>query len=154
MINYNFYPEDNFILTIFYGEISPRELHELIDKLQKIDHEEGAMRGLSILCKNTKSKGIKASDVMSAGERMHNVSFRKNGKHAIIAKTLLAYGLSRMYKVASDVMNLDELKVYKEEGLDDAIKWLDLSHLNELILEIVEHCEHGTPTEKPSASNQ
>ena len=50
-----------------------------MDKLQKIDQEEGSMTGLTILCSNVKSKGIKARDIMSAGERMKKVSLRKNG---------------------------------------------------------------------------
>lgn len=148
MINYNFYPEDNFILNVFYGEITPQELHELIDKLQTIEQKEGGMRGLIILCKNTKPKGIKAGDIMSAGERMQHASFRKNGKNAIVAMTLLAYGLSRMYKVATDIMNLDELKIYREKGLDDAIEWLEVGHLNDKIQEVMKRCEPGSPTSK------
>ena len=142
MIEYNFYPEHHFILTIFYGEVNSEELDDLIDKLQEIKHDYGQMRGLTILCEKTKPKGIKASHIMNAGERMQHVTFRKDGKNAIVAGSLLAYGLSRMYKVATDIMNLDELKIYRENGLDDAIKWLEVDNLNEQIQEVLQRCKY------------
>lgn len=144
MIYYQFFSEDKFILSIFYGDVSSEELHELIDKLQKIDQKKGGMRGLNILCNNIKASGIKARDIMSAGERMQRVNFRKNGKNAIVAKTLLTYGLSRMYKVATDMSNQDELKIYKEKGLTEAINWLGVNHLSEQIQRIIDECESNT----------
>lgn len=144
MIEYNFYPEHDFIFTIFYGVTTSTELHGVIDKLLKIEQDSGGMRGLTILCSNSKVKGITASDIMSAGEKMRHASFRKNGKNAIVAETLLGYGLSRMYKVATDIMNLDELKIYKENGLDDAIEWLEVGHLKDQIQEVLERCRYSS----------
>ena len=141
MIYYQFFSEDNFILSIFYGNVSSQELHELIDKLKNIDQKEGGMRGLNVLCKNVKSNKIKTKDIMNAGERMQRVNFRKNGKNAIIAKTLLSYGLSRVYKVATDMSNQDELKIYKEKGLAEAISWLGVNHLTEQIQQKIKECE-------------
>ena len=144
MIHHHHYKEDNFLLTIFYGPTTPDEIHNVVDELLKIDQKEGNMKGLTILCTNVKSKGIKARDIMSAGERMKNVSFRKNGKNVFIAKTLLAYGLSRMYQVATEMLNLDELKVYKENGFDEAIEWLEIDHVKEEIIDIVGKCEESS----------
>ena len=143
MIEKNYYPEHDFILTIFYGETTAKELHEIIDKLLEIEHDTGGMRGLTILCKESNFKGTGAGDIMSAGEKMRHAKFRKDGKNAIIAETLLGYGLSRMYKVATDIMNLDELNIYKENGLDDAIKWLGVEHLKEQIHEVLERCRYS-----------
>jgi len=143
MIEYIYYPENDFILTIAYGETTPIELHDLIDKLLKIEYDKGGMRGLSVLCKNSKFKDVKASDIMSAGAKMRHAKFRKNGKNAIVSESLLAYGLSRMYKVATDIMNLDELKIYKENGLDDAIEWLEVGLLKDQIIEVIERCKYS-----------
>ena len=142
MIEYKFYPEHHFILAIFYGEVNLEELDDLIDKLQKIKHDGGQMRGLTILLKKSKPKGIKANHIMNAGERMQHVTFRKNGKNAIVAESLLTYGLSRMYKVATDIMNLDELKIYKKNGLDDSIEWLEIGLLKDQIIEVIERCRY------------
>ena len=144
MIHHHHYQEDNFLLTIFYGTTTPKEIHKIVDKLQKIDQEEGGMKGLTVFCTNVKSKGIKARDIMNAGERMKNVSFRKNGKNVIIAKTLLTYGLSRMYQVATEVLNLDELKVYKESRFNEAIEWLGLENLKNEIKSIINECEKNS----------
>lgn len=141
MIECKYYPEHNFILTIMYDEVTPQQLHNIIDQLQQIDHNGEAMRGLTIICESTKTKGITAKDIMSAGERMKQVSFRKNGKNAIIAKTLLSYGLSRMYQVATDLLNLDELKVYKEKGFNDAVDWLNILHLKDEIKDKIKYYE-------------
>ena len=141
MIHHHHYQEDNFLLTVFYGTTTPEEIHKIVDDLQKIDQKEGGMRGLTVFCENVKSKGIKAKDIMSAGERMKNVSFRKNGKNAIVAKTLLTYGLSRMYQVATEILNLDELKVYKEKGFDEAIEWLEIEHLKDRVTNIINEYE-------------
>lgn len=143
MIENIYYQEHDFILTIFYGETTAKELHNVIDKLLEIEHDTGGMRGLAILCKEGKFKGAGASDIMSAGEKMRHAKFRKDGKNAIVAETLLSYGLSRMYKVATDIMNLDELNIYKEDGLDDAIEWLGVEHLNEQIHEVLERCRYS-----------
>ena len=141
MIHHHHYQEDNLLLTVFYGTTTPEEIHTLVDKLQKIEQEEGGMRGLTIICSNVKFKGIKTKDIMNAGERMKKVSFRKNGKNVIVAKTLLSYGLSRMYQVATEILNLDELKVYKENGFDEAIEWLEIEHLRGKVISIVNECE-------------
>jgi len=143
MIENNYYPEHDFILTIFYGDSTPKELHDLIDKLLEIEHDTGGMRGLTILCKEGKFKGIGASEIMSAGEKMRHAKFRKDGKNAIVAETSLGYGLSRMYKVAADILNLDELNIYKENELDNAIKWLEVEHLKEQIKEVLERCRYS-----------
>ena len=143
MIEYNYYSENDFMLTICYGKTNSNELHDLIDKLLTIEHDTGGMRGLTILCKNSVFKGISASDVMSAGDKMRQAKFRKNGKNAIVAETLLSYGLSRMYKVATDIMNLDELNIYKENGLDDAIEWLEVGFLKDQIMEVIERCRYS-----------
>ena len=147
MIEYNYYPENDFILTVCYGETNSEELHNLIDKLLTIEHDTGGMRGLTILCKGSKFKSVKASDIMSAGERMRHAKFRKDGKNAIVAETLLGYGLSRMYKVATDIMNLDELNIYKENGLDDAIEWLEVGLLKDQIMEVIERCKYSESTQ-------
>ncbi len=142
MINYNFYPEIKFILTILYGEVTPVELRELIDELHKIDQPEGNMRGLVVFCQNANSKKIKTSDILSAGERMRHVNFRKNSKNAIVTKSLLAYGLSRMYKVATDILNMDELNIYKQQQLEEAIQWLELdNNMKEKIIKTIDDCE-------------
>lgn len=144
MFHYNYYQDDNFIFTVFYGGVTSQEIHEVIDEIQKIEQNEGTMIGLTIFCNNVKAKGINAKDIMNAGERMKNVSFRKNGKNAIIAKTLLAYGLSRMFQVATEILHLDELKVYKEKGFDEAVEWLGLEHLRGEIENIInEHEENN-----------
>ena len=143
MIHHHHYQEDNFLLTVLHGTTTPEEIHKLVDELQKIDKEEGGMKGLTILCSNVKAKGIKARDIMNAGERMKNVNFRKNGKNVIVAKTLLAYGLSRMYQVATEILHLDELKVYKEKGFDEAIEWLGIEHLRDEIKNIINECEEN-----------
>lgn len=144
MIHHHHYQEDDFLLTVFYGTTTPEEIDEIVDELQKIDQEEGDMKGLTIFCTNVKSKGIKARDIMNAGERMKNVSFRKNGKNVIIAKSLLTYGLSRMYQVATEVLNLDELKVYKENGFNEAIEWLGVGNLKNEIKSIINECEKNS----------
>ncbi|MCK4865684.1 MAG: hypothetical protein KAT06_09730 [Gammaproteobacteria bacterium] len=143
MIKYNYYPENNFILTVVYGKTNPEELHNLVDKLLTIKHNTGGMRGLTILSKNSTFKDIRASDIMGAGDKMRQAKFRKDGKNAIIAETLLSYGLSRMYKVATDIMNLDELNIYKENRLDDAIEWLELGILRDQIIEVIERCRYS-----------
>ena len=141
MISYNFYPEKKFILTILYGNVLPEELRDLIDKLREIDQPEGSMRGLVVFCQNSNTKKLKANDIMSAGERMRHVNFRKNSKNAIVTKTLVAYGLSRMYKVATDILNLDELNIYRQHQLDEAIDWLELDNTREKIHSIINECE-------------
>lgn len=144
MISHQYYPNDRLILNVFYGNVTSEEMSGLIDKLQKIELKEGAigtMRGLTILSGNVKVNSIKAKEIMNAGERMKNVSFRKNGKNVIVAKTLVSYGLSRMYEVATNIMNLDELKVFKEKEFDEAIEWLEVGYLKEEIQSIIDNCE-------------
>jgi len=141
MINFTYHPDENLCMTVFYGDITPQELHNLADELLMIEYDGIGMLGLNVLCSNIKPKGIKAADVINFGKRMQQATFRKNGKNAIIAKTAVAYGLSRMYKVASDVIMLDELKIYKKDGLADAIEWLDLHPMRKEIYDIIEKCE-------------
>lgn len=75
---------------------------------------------------------------------MQQVKFRKNGKNAIVAKTSLGYGLSRMYQVATEIADLDETKVYKENGLNEAIDRLGVGQISEQILEHLQGCETAT----------
>jgi len=141
MISYNFHPKKKLIVTIFYGNITSEELYSHISKLLEIDIPEGEVRGLNIFCKDCKTKEIKAHDILSAGERMRHANFRKNGKNAIVTNSLLSYGLSRMYKFASDIMNLDELNIYKDNNIIKAIEWLDVDDLKEEIYSDVALCE-------------
>lgn len=141
MIFFNYFPDNNFSMSVFYGEVTPQELQNLADEVLKIEYDGIGMLGISVLCSNAKPKGIKATDVFNFGKKMQQATFRKNGKNAIIAKTAVAYGLARMYKVASDVIMLDELKIYKKDGLQDAIEWLKLQPMRMQICEIIEKCE-------------
>lgn len=141
MIKHKYYPEDRLIMAIFCGTVVSQELHDFVDKLVKIDKNEEGMRGLVVLCSNVKASGIDYNQIFSAGQKMQQAKFRKNGKNAIVAKTLLGYGLSRMYQVASEVTNLDELKVYKENGLEEAIDWLGVGNMSNQIQEQLDFCE-------------
>ncbi len=137
MIICTYKPENNLIITVFHGEVTPKELHDLIEELISIDCETGNMRGLVFLSKGAKTSGIKYGDIYSAGKRMSEANFRKNGKNAIVASSPLAYGLSRIYKVATEIKNLDETNVYKEGKLPQAIEWLGISHLSDQIHEMI-----------------
>lgn len=141
MIDFNYYPDKKFNMAVFYGEVTPQELDNLADELLMVEFEGNGMLGISVLCSNVKPKGIKASDVINFGKKMQQATFRQDGKNAIIAKTAVAYGLARMYKVASDVIMLDELKIYKKDGLADAIVWLGMQQMSKQIYDIVGKCE-------------
>lgn len=141
MINFNYYPDKKFSMTVFYGDVTPHELDNLADELLMIEYEGNGMLGISVLCSNVKPKGIKSADVINFGKKMQQATFRQDGKNAIVAKTAVAYGLARMYKVVSDVIMLDELKIYKKDGLADAIEWMGVQQMSKQIYELVEKGE-------------
>ncbi len=143
MIRYDFYPKNKLIVSIFYGNITSEELHSHISKLLEIDIPEGGVRGLNVFCKDSKTKNVKSHDILSAGERMRHANFRKNSRNAIVTNSLLSYGLSRMYKFASDIMNLDELNIYKDNNIKKAIEWLEIDEFSEEIYSNVALCEQS-----------
>ncbi len=145
MIDFEFYPENNLIISIFYGKMSSQELNEFIDRLLKIENIEGGMRGLVIFCKNIRLDGIKYSDIYSAGKKMHKAPFRKNGKNAIIANTKLGYTIAKMYQSVTEVVGLDETKVFKGYALKDATEWLGIAHFYNQLNELIERCESAIP---------
>jgi len=140
MIDYHYFAEDHLMLSVFHGHISGLELNELIDKLLAVEHQDGVMRGLTLLCENVKMSGLKYNDVFSAGKRMKAATFREHGKNAIVAQTSLAYGLSRIYQAATEISSLDETKVYKgDDGFAEAIAWLGITGLNDQIQQVLVH---------------
>lgn len=72
---------------------------------------------------------------------MHKAPFRKNGKNAIIANTKLGYTIAKMYQSVTEVVGLDETKVFKGYSLKEAAEWLDLGHLYNQLNETIERCE-------------
>ena len=71
---------------------------------------------------------------------MNAATFREHGKNAIVAQTSLAYGLSRIYQVATEISGLDETKVYKGDGgFAEAIVWLGISDLSNQIQQALAH---------------
>ena len=141
MVIFNYSPENKFMFTIFYGAVTAQEIHQVIDKLQTIELDEGGMRGLTIFCKGSKTQDVTTRDVMDMGKRMQKVNFRNNGKNAFVTKSLLAYGLSRAFKVAMDVFSNDEMKIYKEGGLSKAMEWLGVSKMESDLDSIINDCE-------------
>lgn len=141
MVTFNYYPEKKLVISIFYGTVTAQEIHQIIDKLQAIELCEGGMRGLTVFCKGAKTQDITTRDVMAMGKRMQKVNFRENGKNAFITKSLLAYGLSRAYKVVMDVFSNDEMKIYKDHGLSDAMEWLGVQQMECEIDSIINDCE-------------
>ncbi|RLL50513.1 hypothetical protein D8Y20_11750 [Mariprofundus sp. EBB-1] len=87
------------------------------------------MRGLTLLNKDAKVIGIDFRTISASGKMMKTANYRQNSKSAIIAESSLGYGLSRMYQVACDITNLDEVKVFRENERDRAIAWLDVQSL-------------------------
>jgi len=146
MIDYTYFSDKDLIVTIFHGPVAVEELNELIDKLIAIEHHNGAMRGLTILCENVKMDAIKYHNIFSAGKRMSRATFRKNGKNAIVAHTALGYGISRIYQVATEITSLDETRVYKgDEGLQEAISWLDAKAMLDEIQGLIARCTDELP---------
>lgn len=69
MIYFEFYPENNLIISIFHGKVSSLQINELIDRLLEIEQIDGGMRGLVIFCKNIQVEGLKYSDIYAAGKK-------------------------------------------------------------------------------------
>ncbi len=150
MIEFRHYPEHNLLFSVFYGHVNADELNDLICKLEAFDTEASQVLGLTVLCRNAISEQIGASEIISAGERMRHVSFRKKGRQAIIAKSTLAWGFSRMYQFATDLFGQEELKVYRENGLQDALQWLGIETMYQPLSAIIDRCEQY-PLEPPAA---
>ena len=129
------------MFTIFYGTVTAQEIHQVIYKLQTIELDGGGMRGLTVFCKKAKTQDVTTRDVMDMGKRMQKVTFRDNGKNAFVTKSLLAYGLSRAFKVVMDVFSNDEMKIYKEDGLSKAMEWLGVSQMESEVNSIINDCE-------------
>jgi hypothetical protein len=141
MFVFKYFAEKKLTFTYLYGEVTSVELNNIIDKLHSIKLEEGGMRGLTIITENTKPSGIKTKDIMHMGERMHKLSFRKNGKNVFITNTILAYAFTRIFKLVMDTLNIDKMKIYKGDALLQALTWLELTEMEEIINDIINSCE-------------
>jgi len=145
MIYYNFNLEKNLIFCIFHGEITLEELNNYIDELLKIESINGGMRGLVILSKDVNQGTISYKNIYTAGKRMHEASFRKNGKNAIVANTNLSYTIAKIYQSVTEIIGLDETKVYREIDLEKSIEWLGVGHLSSQINELIKQYTSNSP---------
>ena len=136
------FPEQDFMLAIFYGEVLDVELEAHITELLKDKYASPGKRGLSVICNSTTASRLSYRAILSAGKRMQQARFRENGKLAIIANSHVGFGLAKVYQVATGISGKDETRVLRGPDLDKAIQWLAVSELSTSIIEKIEGLEH------------
>ncbi len=141
MIHFDYLPEHRLILSIFCGDVTAEQLSSHISKIELLEGCDEELLSLTYLCDDTKNSGLDSNDVISAGERMRHARTRGNGKHAIVARTMLSYGFARMYQFATKLDSKSDItKVFGKNGLDDAISWLGLDYYSNELKKLVTEC--------------
>ena len=141
MIHFQYFPEHRLYLSIFCGDITTEQLSDHISKVELLESDDKERFALTYLCDNAKNSGLDANDIISAGERMRHARIRGNGKHAIVARTMLTYGFARMYQFATKLDSKSDMtKVFGRDGLDDAIYWLGLDEFSSELKTLVTEC--------------
>ena len=118
-----------------------QEFIAFIEKISNYDLGNTPTKGLNILCKNLRFKKISTSIIYQAGQKMKNVSVRKNSKNAILAKTSLGYAFSRVFQVGTDLQGIDKTEIFKDQQLQQALQWLDLEDMTLNLETIIEQYE-------------
>lgn len=119
------YKESNFLLSIFHGSVTDRELDCYIsDLLQMRNSCEGKKR-LVVICKNASASHLTHQSIFNAGQRMRDSQFRKGGKLAIVAKNTVGFGLAKIYQIASEASEYNDSRILRAEDMNLAIQWLD-----------------------------
>ena len=72
---------------------------------------------------------------------MKGAKFRKDGKNAILAKTTLSYGFSRVFQVGTDLQGIDKNEVFRGHQIEQALQWLNLEDMTTKLELIIEQCE-------------
>ena len=142
-IYFKHYSEHNLCLAIFHGSVTDRELEDHISELLLDKYDGEGKLGLIVLCETASASKVSYQAIYSAGKRMQQVSFRKNGKLAIIAKNTLGFGLARIYQAVTEVTGLDETRVMRGDKLDVAVQWVGVSSLSEEIKQKINQLESG-----------
>ncbi|OIO73425.1 MAG: hypothetical protein AUJ57_04375 [Zetaproteobacteria bacterium CG1_02_53_45] len=135
------YPEQNFTLAIFHGQVVDDELDRHISELLKETYGRPGKVGLCVICESASASKLSHQAVLSAGKRMHQARFRQNGKLAIVARNTVGFGLARAYQLAAEVAGLDETRVLGGNDFDAAIQWIGVSEFSADIRYKVEQME-------------
>ena len=141
MIHHEYFPEHRLLFTVFYGDVECQEFTAFFDEISTYDFGDTPVKGLNILCKNLRFKNISTSVIYQAGKKMKSAKFRKDGKNAILAKTTLGYGFSRVFQVGTDLQSLDKTEVFRAHQLEQALQWLGLEHIVPSLASTIEQCE-------------
>ncbi|MDQ6981405.1 MAG: hypothetical protein Q9M08_00140 [Mariprofundus sp.] len=151
-IYFESFAENNFMLTIFYGEVIDEDLKaHTLEALQDKYNTPGKV-GLAVICKHASASHLSYKTIFSEGKRMQKAEFRKDGKLAIIAKSLVGYGLAKVYGVATELDGMDETRVLHEEDLDQALQWLGVSDFSAEIKHKIDQLEFSDSTEQKFTS--
>jgi len=121
------YSNPGFRLAIFHGQVLDEEIDAHISELLKDSDENPGAVGLCVICESASAAKLSHQAVFSAGKRMQQAKFRKNGKLAIVARNTVGFGLAKIYQVATEVAGLDETLVLHGHELDKAIAWIGVS---------------------------
>jgi len=131
----------NFMLVIFYGEVSDSDLEAHISRVLEPQYNRPGKKGLVVLCDALSISELSFQGIFSAGKRMHQAVFRENGRLAIVAKSTVAFGLAKTFEMATIVDDLDEIRVVRSNQLDDVMQWLDVGDMSNAIKLKIEQLE-------------
>ena len=141
------------MLAIFYGAVTDAELDAHITRVLGPEFDQPGKKNLVVFCQHTSTSGVSYQAVMAAGKRMQHAGFRKNGKMAIVAKTVVGFGLAKVYQVATEVMGMDDLRVLREHEFDAALNWLELdADISAMVMQKVAELEHLAASSGPDPS--
>jgi len=128
-------PEDKFILGVMEGDVSHAEMVEYVGNLSAIDAPDGHIRGLMLIRPSFHPSNVSVQTMDICGKLMATTNFRNNSKNAIVASTELGFGLARMYGSLSPMDGIDELRIFKDDKLQEAIDWLDVNDFKATIMQ-------------------
>jgi len=142
-VHFEYSAEHNFMLIVFHGPVTNDEVNAHINRLLSGKYTTPGTRGLLVLCDGITSSQLSWSTIFNSGKRMLQAKFRTNGRLAIIAGNSLAYGIARIYQIATESHD-DETRVLREEEMAEALCWLGMEEMMPHISSTIRQCRSTT----------
>jgi hypothetical protein len=132
-IERKYFREDNFVLTLIYGELTSAQLS---DHVIQMNQENSASAGLIELadCRHiTDVSQLSGNSLILSAGMERGQARTLGGLGAIVVASDEIYGLAMMYATIAKDSRIDS-RVYR--SMDEAIEWLGVGHLKETVLSL------------------
>lgn len=147
MIHFDYQPQDRFILTIFSGDVSGKEMEEHFQNLLSIENDSGHIRGLTVLGSSLRLRAFESLQMIRLARSLNDAKFLWNSQNALVAFTPMSYRLAKVNEFVANMRRIDETMVFRGADLQSAISWLELSAKTEEIIATIQEYEELVETQ-------